>query len=72
MLLLGLAEFLPKAGKFLTPAMHVPNWFYYSLALVGSLFLSLVALDRVLATLFGADPAGPYEGEASPEASDTT
>lgn len=60
LLLWSFAEFLPRAGKFLTPAMRVPNWFYYSLALAGSLLLALVALDRTLAALRGADPSDPY------------
>ncbi|MDK3074443.1 TRAP transporter small permease [Sedimentitalea sp. JM2-8] len=66
LLLWSFAEFLPRAGKFLTPAMRVPNWVYYSLALTGSLFLALVALDRIVATLRGADPSAPY-GETGEE-----
>ncbi|MCO6383880.1 MAG: TRAP transporter small permease [Vannielia sp.] len=66
LLLWSFAEFLPRAGKFLTPAMRVPNWFYYSLALTGSLFLALVALDRIAATLRGKNPTAPY-GEAGAE-----
>lgn len=64
LLLWSFAEFLPRAGKFLTPAMRVPNWFYYSLALTGSLFLFLVALDRIIATLRGDDPTAPHADEA--------
>ncbi len=67
LLLWSFAEFLPRAGKFLTPAMRVPNWFYYSLALVGFVFLALVAADRVIATLRGREPSGPY-GSDSEEA----
>ena len=66
LMLWSFAEFLPRAGKFLTPAMRVPNWVYYSLALTGSLFLALVALDRAIATLRGTDPTAPY-GEAGEE-----
>ena len=72
LLLWSFAEFLPRAGKFLTPAMRVPNWFYYALALAGSAFLTLVALERIVATLRGHAPSAPY-GEASvSEALETT
>ena len=64
LLLWSFAEFLPRAGKFLTPAMRVPNWFYYSLALAGSAFLALVAADRVLACLRGRAPSAPYGNDA--------
>lgn len=60
LMLWSFAEFLPRAGKFLTPAMRVPNWFYYSLALTGSLFLCAVALHRVARTLTGRAPTEPY------------
>ncbi len=43
----GFAEFLPKAGKFLTPAMQMPNTFYYSLALAGTVLLALVMAFRM-------------------------
>lgn len=60
LMLWSFAEFLPRAGKFLTPAMRVPNWVYYSLALTGSLFLFAVALHRVARTLTGRAPTEPY------------
>ncbi|WP_261384944.1 TRAP transporter small permease [Vannielia litorea] len=66
LLLWSFAEFLPRAGKFLTPAMRVPNWVYYSLALTGSLFLALVALERIVTTLRGGAPSAPY-GETGEE-----
>lgn len=56
LLLWSLAAFLPRAGKFLTPAMGLPNWFYYSLALVGSVLLALIALSRVVVSLRGQAP----------------
>ena len=59
-LLWSYVEFLPRAGKFLTPAMGVPNWFYYSLALCGSLLLAAVAVSRAIAALTGRDPTAPY------------
>ena len=60
LLLWSYAEFLPRAGKFLTPAMGVPNWFYYSLALCGSLLLAAITVTRVIAALTGRDPTAPY------------
>ncbi|OAN75644.1 C4-dicarboxylate ABC transporter substrate-binding protein [Sulfitobacter sp. EhC04] len=54
------AEFLPRAGKFLTPAMRVPNWVYYSLALAGCLLLAVIAALRVLDALRQRDPTAPY------------
>lgn len=56
LMLWSFAEFLPRAGKFLTPAMRLPNWGYYSLALAGSLLLAAVALVRVTDFLRGKDP----------------
>ena len=55
LLLWGFAEFLPRAGKFLTPAMRLPNYFYYSLALLGSAFLCLVTLHRLLNAVRGRE-----------------
>ncbi|WBU52059.1 TRAP transporter small permease [Paracoccus sp. SCSIO 75233] len=66
LLLWSFAEFLPRAGKFLTPAMRVPNWVYYSLALAGSLMLAAVALQRVIACLRGRDPSDGFRTEADP------
>lgn len=60
LMLWSFAEFLPRAGKFLTPAMRVPNWVYYSLALTGCLFLCAVALHRVARTLRARPPTSPY------------
>ncbi|MBY6004939.1 TRAP transporter small permease [Salipiger bermudensis] len=60
LMLWSFAEFLPRAGKFLTPALRVPNWVYYSLALTGSLLLFAVALHRVLAALRRSDPSTAY------------
>lgn len=60
LLLWGFAEFLPRAGKFLTPAMRLPNYFYYSLALLGSVFLCLVAIGRIWDGLCGKDASQAY------------
>lgn len=66
LLLWSFAEFLPRAGKFLTPAMRLPNWIYYSLALAGSVMLAAVALQRVIATLRGRAPNAGFATEADP------
>jgi len=60
LLLWGFADFLPRAGKFLTPALRMPNWGYYGLALLGSLMLGAIAVFRVLETLRGRDPREPF------------
>jgi len=60
LMLWSFAEFLPRAGKFLTPAMRLPNTVYYSLALTGSLFLAAVAAARVIAAIARTDPSEPY------------
>jgi TRAP-type C4-dicarboxylate transport system permease small subunit len=60
LMLWSFAAFLPRAGKFLTPAMGVPNWFYYSLALLGTLLLTAIAVSRIIATLRGKNPTAPY------------
>ncbi len=60
LMLWGFAQFLPRAGKFLTPAMGLPNWVYYSLALAGTLLLGVIATDRVAATLRGRKPGAAY------------
>lgn len=60
-LLWGFADFLPRAGKFLTPAMQVSNWVYYSLALLGSTMLTLVAVQRVADGLRGRAVTASHE-----------
>ncbi|WP_108660080.1 TRAP transporter small permease [Acuticoccus kandeliae] len=60
LMLWSFAEFLPRAGKFLTPAMRMPNWGYYSLALAGSVMLAIMAATRVGAALTGRDPTSPF------------
>lgn len=70
-LLWSFAEFLPRAGKFLTPAMRVPNWIYYSLALIGFALLTATALLRVIDTLRGQNPSQPFD-HISPQESTTT
>lgn len=60
MLIWSFAEFLPRAGKFLTPAMRLPNWVYYSLALAGCVLLAVIAALRVIDALRGTDPTEPY------------
>lgn len=60
LLLWSFAQYLSRAGKFLTPAMGLPNWAYYSLALIGTVLLFAIALTRVLSTLKGEAPCAPY------------
>lgn len=61
LMLWSFAEFLPRAGGFLTPAMQVPNHVFYSLALLGSLALAAVALHRVVTALRRRDPSAAYD-----------
>jgi len=61
LMLWSFAAFLPRAGRFLTPALGMPNWIWYSLALTGCAALAVVAALRVLAALLGA-PASEAEG----------
>ena len=60
LLLWSFAEFLPRAGKFLTPAMRIPNWVYYSMALAGCVLLAVIAALRVADALRGRDPTAVY------------
>lgn len=60
LLLWSFAEFLPRAGKFLTPAMRIPNWVYYSMALAGCVLLGVIAALRVADALRGRDPTAAY------------
>ena len=52
MTLYGFYGYLERAAKFTTPAMGMPNLFFYMPALVGMALLTLVALART-AALFG-------------------
>lgn len=58
------AEFLPRAGKFLTPAMRIPNWVYYSLALAGCILLAVIAALRIVDALRRRDPTAAYRTAA--------
>ncbi len=60
LMLWGFAQFLPRAGKFVTPAMGLPNWVYYSLALLGTLLLGAIAVNRVITTLKHGDPSAAF------------
>ena len=66
LLLWGFAHFLPRAGKFLTPALQLPNYFYYSLALLGSVFLGLVTLYRLGNLLRGRAPSAGFADGSDP------
>lgn len=54
----GFAAFLPRAGKFLTPAMGMPNWGYYAPALIGTVLIVFAAIFRISDILRGPDTAG--------------
>jgi len=53
----GFAAFLPRAGKFLTPAMGMPNWGYYAPALIGTVLIVFAAIFRISDIIRGADQA---------------
>ncbi|MCY0096874.1 TRAP transporter small permease [Hoeflea ulvae] len=53
----GFAAFLPRAGKFLTPAMGMPNWGYYAAALIGTVLIACAALFRIADILHGPNQA---------------
>lgn len=45
--------FMQRASRFSTPALSIPNLYYYMPAILGMLLTSLVALDRVLGAVLG-------------------
>ena len=45
--------FMQRAGRFSTPALGIPNLFYYGPAMVGMVLTTLIAVDRVLAVAAG-------------------
>ncbi len=55
-LLFGFASYLPRAGKFVTPAMGMPNWIFYAPALIGTLVLAAAALLRIVETCTNTPP----------------
>lgn len=55
-LLWGFAAYLPRAGKFTTPAMGLPNWYYYAPALIGTVMLAASALLRAVETVLDIEP----------------
>jgi TRAP-type C4-dicarboxylate transport system permease small subunit len=51
--------FMQRAARFSTPALSMPNVYYYLPAMAGMLLTTLVAVDRVLGTVLGRTaPAG--------------
>jgi TRAP-type transport system small permease protein len=56
--------FLQRAARFSTPALGMPNLLFYMPAIVGMLLMLLVAVDRAVAALTGAQPPGPKDGAA--------
>lgn len=57
-LLWGFHAYLPRAGKFSTPAMGMPNWIFYGPALIGTLLLAAAAVERLVS------PDPEHEGPA--------
>jgi TRAP-type C4-dicarboxylate transport system permease small subunit len=55
--------FMQRAARFSTPALAMPNLWYYMPAIAGMVLTTLVALDRVLGIFMGRS-AGPDESRA--------
>ncbi|HEX5388540.1 MAG TPA: TRAP transporter small permease subunit, partial [Burkholderiaceae bacterium] len=47
--------FMQRAARFSTPALSIPNLWYYMPAIAGMVLTTLVALDRVLGVLKGRE-----------------
>ena len=45
--------FMQRAGRFSTPALNMPNLWYYMPAIAGMALTTLVALDRVIGIFTG-------------------
>jgi len=61
--------FMQRAGRFSTPALGIPNLFYYLPAMVGMSLMTLVAFERVVAVVAGHPP---LQMETSGTAADRT
>ncbi|TKT76166.1 TRAP transporter small permease [Aquamicrobium sp. LC103] len=59
-IVVALHSFLSRAGKFATPAIGIPNYFFYAPAVIGCVLLVLAAVSRVL-TLLTGPLSGPEE-----------
>ena len=55
--------FMQRAGRFSTPALNMPNLWYYLPAIAGMVLTTLVAIDRVLGIFTGRSGEA---GEARP------
>ncbi|WP_342131080.1 TRAP transporter small permease [Hydrogenophaga sp. OTU3427] len=55
--------FMQRAARFSTPALSIPNLWYYMPAIAGMVLTTLVALDRVIGILRGKEARA---GEARP------
>lgn len=55
--------FMQRASRFSTPALSIPNLYYYMPAIVGMALTTLVSLDRVLGAVRSRD-AAPDESRA--------
>ena len=56
--------FMQRAGRFSTPALGIPNLFYYGPAIVGMVLTTLIAAERVIAVVRGRSvlDGGPVVG----------
>lgn len=57
LVLWGLYAFLGRAWKFATPTLGIPNWVYYTPAVIGFALLALITLARLSVLLRGGEPA---------------
>ena len=55
--------FMQRAGRFSTPALNMPNLWYYLPAIAGMVLTTLIAIDRVLGIFSGRETEA---GEARP------
>jgi TRAP-type C4-dicarboxylate transport system permease small subunit len=62
--LLGGWYFMQRAANFATPAMQMPNLYFYMPAFIGMGLMLLVAIDRAIAAFTGRDEAP--RGDAAP------
>lgn len=53
----GLYAFLGRAWKFATPTLGIPNWVYYTPAVIGFALLALITVARLAVLLRGGELA---------------
>ena len=68
MFLVSCYWFMQRAGRFSTPAVGIPNLFYYGPAIVGMVLTTLIAAERVVAVARKRPVLGgePLPGTAEP------